>query len=528
MRSSEDCKRAATKLDGLFFRVVKKAILAGTLAAVAACGAGATEQRKIAVHSALADYVYRQSDQVKESRDHFSWKVKSYSKPSGDIWVLRAELTSQLWNPLDLIENQPVWHHRLTVYIPASLRHNTAILYINGGTVHGSDRTAQSEPSGLDFFALSRKTGRVVVDLKDVPNQSLTFKGEPPRKEDDLMARAWISHMDAAGGCPECLLQFPMVKAVVRAMDAVQAIFAKRSAEQAPKQFVLVGASKRGWAAWLAATVDARVAAIMPMVSDGLNMKACIAHCKAVYGRLPESFRPYGSRGQDLLARLHSKAFEQSLEDVDPWRNRPVLTLPKYVITAAADQFYPPDTTRFYWSDLKGAKALRTYPNSGHRIIGTPGDAERVIDTIASFVGRLADKGNLPTLDSSELTASGGSVTLSERPRRVRIWSVNNPSARDFRLETLQQHDLHYQSRSLPLRCSRIPCRVSLSVEQPKSGWTAWFAEFTLANGDAPDFVVTTPVQVTPERYPDNEARASRKAKVAPPPSPRPSPLSPS
>ena len=48
--------------------------------------------------------------------------------------------------------------------------------------------------------------------------------------------------------------------------------------ESQVKEFVITGASKRGWATWTTAAVDNRVKAIMPMVIDLLNIKPSFEH----------------------------------------------------------------------------------------------------------------------------------------------------------------------------------------------------------------------------------------------------------
>ena len=51
-----------------------------------------------------------------------------------------------------------------------------------------------------------------------------------------------------------------------------------------PGQFIVKGASKRGWTAWNVAAVDPRVMAIVPIVFDELNFVENIHHHYQAYG----------------------------------------------------------------------------------------------------------------------------------------------------------------------------------------------------------------------------------------------------
>ena len=64
-----------------------------------------------------------------------------------------------------------------------------------------------------------------------------------------------------------------MTKASIRAMDAIQDFIEKTHSVQI-KEFLINGASKRGWTTWTTAAVDKgrRVRAAVPMVMDLLHM----------------------------------------------------------------------------------------------------------------------------------------------------------------------------------------------------------------------------------------------------------------
>ena len=55
----------------------------------------------------------------------------------------------------------------------------------------------------------------------------------------------------------------------------------------------------------------------------------------------------------------------------DPWTYRARLKMPKYIINAAGDMFFPPDSSRFYYGKLPGETSLRYVPNVDHNLGGS-------------------------------------------------------------------------------------------------------------------------------------------------------------
>src|SRR5207237_4443124 len=101
--------------------------------------------------------------------------------------------------------------------------------------------------------------------------------------QDDWIASSYIKFMDT--GTPEWLPRLPMVKSAVRAMDAVTEFLASEPGGKTPiKNFVVSGGSKRGWTTWLTGAVDPRVIAIIPIVIDVFNVRACKMNHYAAYG----------------------------------------------------------------------------------------------------------------------------------------------------------------------------------------------------------------------------------------------------
>nr|WP_283777763.1 PhoPQ-activated protein PqaA family protein [Sansalvadorimonas sp. 2012CJ34-2] len=182
------------------------------------------------------------SDYINLKDSSYRWEVKGLEKHSGMSRIIQAEMVSQLWQPDTLVVDEPLWKHRLTIYIPEQLNNHLGIMHVNGGISHPTNSIHGVGPSDeLEFANLAQLTGSVVIDLKDVPNQFLTFEGEKPRKEDDLVARTWAEFLKKPDACTDCPIHIGMSKAVVRGMDAVQEILKEHS--MASDGFILSGGS---------------------------------------------------------------------------------------------------------------------------------------------------------------------------------------------------------------------------------------------------------------------------------------------
>ncbi|NLF56078.1 MAG: PhoPQ-activated pathogenicity, partial [Candidatus Hydrogenedens sp.] len=167
------------------------------------------------------------------------------------------------------------------------------------------------------------------------------------------------------------------------------------------------------------------------------------------------------------------------------------LTLPKYILNSAGDQFFPSDSWKFYFDGLKGEKFLCYFPNTDH------GLNEDAYFRLAGFYYALME--GTPRPEFTWEKAGDGTLTVrcATKPAKVTLWRALNPDARDFRLETFGPK---YEAVELPLSDSG---EYVSTLAAPVKGWTAFFFELEFPNGDFPKpFVFTTGVSILPDTYP--------------------------
>lgn len=395
------------------------------------------------------------------------------------------ELTSQTWLTSAEVDH-PIWEHQLTIFVPSQLSTTTAVLVVDSGS---NDEPFPEINSTLGTASVL--IGAVVADLRIVPNQPLQFRDEArERSEDAIIAYSWDKYLRGHG--EDWPAQLPMTKAAVRAMDAVTE-FSKSSDGGANNidRFVVTGGSKRGWAAWLTAAVDERVVAIAPAVSDLLNLGPSLADHWQAYGFWAPALKDYEEKG--IMAWFWSEPMRNLLQMIDPYEYRERLTMPKYVINAAGDQFFLPTSSQFYFDDLPGPKYLRYVPNVSHGLDEPGNDA---LGGLLAWGNAIIKGMSLPQFSWSLPEEGGIVLSTSDPPAMVKLWEATNPSARDFRLETI---GASWTSTTVTSSGNGI---YEASVEAPERGWTAYFLEMTYPSGSLFPLKFSTPVRVTPDTLP--------------------------
>jgi PhoPQ-activated pathogenicity-related protein len=418
--------------------------------------------------------------------DHFALRSVGTLPGARDVTVTILELTSQQWLTAADVD-RPVWTHWLVVYRPATVRASRGLLFVGGGSNDGD----RPEKVNALLLQVAADTNTVTAELRMVPNQPVTFAGDPmhvARKEDAIIAYTWDRYLRT--GDERWPLRLPMTKAVVRAMDALtQWTASAEGGAHAVNEFVVAGASKRGWTTWATAAVDRRVIGIVPLVIDVLNVVPSFKHHWQAYGFWAPAVKDYA--GQGIMDWMDTSQFAALMTIEDPWSYRDRFTMPKLLVNAAGDQFFLPDSSQFYAATLPGETHLRYVPNTDHSLEGS--DAR---ESLEAFYTAIVTGTPRPRVTWKVDPPGGLTVTASDRPTEVRLWQATNPKARDFRLETFGPK-WHAATLS-PVG----PNTWRAAPRTPRAGWTAWFIELTFPSGGRYPFVFTTDVHVTPDRLP--------------------------
>ncbi|MBX9626834.1 MAG: PhoPQ-activated pathogenicity-related family protein [Gemmataceae bacterium] len=383
----------------------------GLLALLLSAPAVRADQPTPAPPSDLTDYVLK-------ADPAFVWKLAAKTETdAGTAYTL--DLTSQTWHDI-------TWTHKLQIFLPKGAKPTATVVLWNQGGRPGP----QSEFLGL---TIAGKVGAPVCFLYGVPNQPL-FGG---KTEDALIAETFVRYLETKDGSWPLL--FPMVKSVVRAMDAVQA-FAKEEWKHEVTGFVVTGASKRGWTSWLtAATGDKRVKAIAPLVIDTLNMPVQMKNQVRAFGKPSLEIKDYTDRG--LVPIPDTPEARKLWTMIDPYVYRDRVTVPKMIINGANDPYWPLDALNSYWDDLKGEKYVLYVPNAGHDLRETDAAGkkqlipERAVNTLSVFCKCMIFDKPMPQMTwkfGEKGPVCAVAATPDTKPAEARLWGADNPT-RDFR-----------------------------------------------------------------------------------------------
>jgi PhoPQ-activated pathogenicity-related protein len=381
----------------------------------------------------------------------FEWQLqKKFETPNSLDHIYDFQFVSQVW------QGKP-WRHQLQIYQPANTEPGaTMFLWVTGGRA-----SPEAIALGLE---LARKSTAPVAFLYDVPNQPLL---EGNLREDDLIAETFVRYLKTQDENWPLLL--PMVKSVAKGMDVLQA-FGKKNWHTSIDKFIVAGASKRGWTAWLTAAVDKRVSAIAPVVIDVLNMRAQMPRQLQAFGAYSSRLAAYSSRG--LLPIPDSPAGERLLRLVDPWAYRDRLTMPKLIINGTNDFYWTTDALNLYWEGIPSNKWVLYVPNAGHNLRRQDREPREqlndLVTSLAAFSRYQSTNTELPSLSWSHENVDGKlrlTVDSSPSPIAARLWIAHSDTA-DFRTAQWRQQEM-----------TTVDGKITGEVLPPQTGREAFFGE---------------------------------------------------
>jgi PhoPQ-activated pathogenicity-related protein len=281
-----------------------------------------------------------------------------------------------------------------------------------------------------------------------------------------------------------------MVKSAVRAMDAVTELLGSdKGGKTAINKFVVAGGSKRGWTTWLTGAVDKRVAAIIPIVIDVINVIPCKVNHFSAYGFWAPAVGDYTRHG--VHDRMETPQYKEILKIVDPYSYRDRMTMPKFIVNSSGDQYFPPDSSKFYYDGLPGVKYLRYVPNTNHSLQNS--DAS---ESILAFYQAILKGSELPKYSWKVQPDGSLRVQTETKPIEVNLWQATNPKARDFRLLSIGPG-----YRKSTLTTTREGVYVA-KVDKPAQGWTAFFVELVFPSGEKVPYKFSTQVSIVPDVLP--------------------------
>ncbi|CUU38360.1 MAG: PhoPQ-activated pathogenicity-related family protein [Armatimonadetes bacterium] len=390
----------------------------------------------------------------------YRWEKRD-AKRVGNTTVYTLFMISQTWQGID-------WDHSVQIFYPDNPRfpHFAALLNTGGNPSAGNEALGA---------LLATQTGVPFVILYNIPKQPL-FGG---LTEDALIVYTWQKFLQTND--PTWPLHFPMAKAVLKCMDTVQA-FLRQEGKKVPQQFMVTGASKRGWTAWLVgASRDKRVAGIAPMVIDVLNLPAQVPHHLEFYKGVPsEEIGDYVAGG--MLQQLNTPAGRKLVELEDPYSYRERYTMPKLIINGTNDRYWAQDALNLYWDGLPEPKWVLYVPNSGHGLEDRP----RVYATMSAFIRTLAQGKRLPTMRWE----------LKETPEGLEITAFSTPPAKEARLwfTTSLNHDFR-DSKWTWRPMERTPDGWRGFLARPRQGHAVGYAELVFEQ-DGQTYTLTTQLRI--------------------------------
>ncbi len=250
------------------------------------------------------------------------------------------------------------------------------------------------------------------------------------------------------------------------------------------KQFVVSGASKRGWTTWLTGANDKRVKAIGPMVIDVLNMPVNVDYHKVAWGDYSVQIEDYVNLG--IAQQVNTPEGVELVKMIDPYSYRKSLTMPKMIFIGTNDEYWPVDAVKNYIDSIPGENYICYVPDAGHDL----GDKKKTLATLSAFFGNSITKGKYPVCESSVSEKNGKiTLTVTTTPALLEdamLWIADSDD-RDFR-------DEKWTGKSLDKRNQK---EFKIEMNYPASGFKAFYIDLKYKAPFGGSFTQSTRVYVS-------------------------------
>lgn len=459
----------------------------------------------------------------------FGWqKVGSTIKNNSEFSLDTFNMTSQTWlTPAN--SDKAIWRHQLVVVTPTNIdpQCDTAFLWITWGSDNSNTTVPGWKPTGQNDMDLLVTADAAVnarcfgLMLYQVPDQPICWPQADGTRfcgSEDAAIGYTFQQFFEQNKSAEHMLLFPMTKAGVKAMDAGEQIFSQVF-NHPIKNWVVSGASKRGWTTYLVGATDPkryqRIKAIVPVVLDAINFESFL---KREYQSYNQAYswvvRPY----RVLAAYVNTSRWSEWAANIDPYFYRQRLTMPKFIVNAVGDEFQLVDDQRHWVKDMPGETKTLMVFDADHPLfpnIVTP------LEAIRAFAQSVHLNTARPSYDWS-IDATTGQITVntSVPPKDVKVyWATAPPTGRrDFRNTVLSTSPCTIKIiggclRFIPWNhtdpVANSATSFSTNIPAPADGeYVGFFIQLTFQQegGKLSDFIFASPANVLPYNiYPTDQ-----------------------
>jgi len=222
--------------------------------------------------------------------------------------------------------------------------------------------------------------------------------------------------------------------------------------------------------------------AIVPIVAPIANMVPQVNEMWQSYGEWSFALQDYVN--EYLMGWLNLPAFKKLLRIIDPIAYPEAMKrIPKYVVMATGDEFFMPDSAKYFWDALPGEKTLMMVPNAEHSLAGHAWD---VIGSVSEWFRTFLDESAPPRPQTDWKVLNNGqtiSMTVSSIQGLVgaHVYFSKNNTRRDWRLITCTNKSVDCVNLALWNHTALTP--VSPGVYEytmtlpPANHWTAFFIQ---------------------------------------------------